>query len=57
MSIERLSSELNKILFKNDYIFVKNFKVDTFYVHKRLLNKFHQKINLEKFEQIPQKSW
>ena len=57
MSIERPSSELNKILFKNDYIFVKNFKADTFYVHKRLLNKFHQKINLEKFEQIPQKSW
>ena len=39
MTIERPSKELNKILFKNGYLFVKNFKADTFYIHNSLLKK------------------
>lgn len=55
LTIERPSPKLNKILFDNDYIFVKNFKVDSFYVHKSIKNLEH--INKEKFFQLPAKSW
>lgn len=34
LTIERPTLELNKILFKNGYVFVKNVRFDTFYVHK-----------------------
>ncbi len=55
LTIERPSPKLNKILFENDYIFVKNFKVDSFYVHKSIEN--FEYINKEKFIQLPAKSW
>ena len=55
MTIERPSKELNTILYQNKYIFVKNFKVDSFYVHETLLKKLN--IKLDKFYQLPQKKW
>jgi len=55
LTIERPSIILNKLLFKNDYLFVKNHKVDTFYIHKILQKKL--KIRLNKFEQIGKKKW
>lgn len=55
MTIERPSPIVNKTLFKNGYLFVKNHKVDTFYIHKSLQKKI--KIKLKKFEQIEKKKW
>tara|TARA_E500000331_G_C17145432_1_gene664707 strand:+ start:269 stop:1042 length:774 start_codon:yes stop_codon:yes gene_type:complete len=55
MTVERPTPELNKILFKNDYIFVKNYKVDSFYVHKSIKN--IEMIKKDKFSQLPPKSW
>ena len=55
LTIERPTPELNNLLFKNDYLFVKNYKVDSFYVHKSLEN--IKKIKKEKFSQLPPKSW
>jgi len=48
MTIERPSPELNALLFKHGYIFVKNHQFDTFYVHytlpgaKKLAGEFQQ---------------
>lgn len=55
LTIERPSKQLNELLLKNNYLFVKNFKVDTFYIHKDLQEKIN--IKLEKFEQVPPKKW
>ena len=55
MTIERPPPLVNKILFKNDYLFVKNHKVDTFYIHKTLQKKLKTKLN--KFEQVSKKQW
>ena len=55
MTIERPTPELNRLLFKNNYVFVKNFKVDSFYVHKSINN--IDQIKKEKFFQLPPKSW
>lgn len=55
LTIERPTPELNDILFKNDYIFVKNYKVDSFYIHKSLPNK--SSLKFEKFSQIEPKKW
>ena len=55
MTVERPTPEINKILFKNDYIFIKNYKVDSFYVHKSIKN--IQMIKKDKFSQLPPKSW
>ena len=55
LTIERPTIELNKILFENNYVFVKNFKVDTFYIHKSIKN--FSKIQKEEFVQLPGKSW
>jgi hypothetical protein len=55
MTIERPSRSLNNLLFKNGYLFVKNYKVDGFYIHKSLENK--AKIKFEKFYQIEKKKW
>ena len=55
LTIERPPSILNKLLFKNGYLFVKNHKVDTFYIHKILQKKL--KIRFNKFEQIGKKKW
>lgn len=55
LTVERPTPELNNILLKNDYIFVKNFKVDSFYVHKSINNL--EEIKKESFFQLPPKSW
>ena len=55
MTIERPTSLLNKILKENGYIFIKNQKVDTFYLHKTLQKKLSLKAAT--FEQLPPKSW
>ena len=55
LTIERPTKELNDILFKNGYIFVKNFKVDSFFVHNSIKNL--EIIKKEKFVQLPGKSW
>ena len=55
MTIERPTKELNATLFKNDYTFVKNYKVDTFYIHKSLEDEIS--INYEEFFQIGKKQW
>jgi FkbM family methyltransferase len=57
MTIERPSKELNKLLFKNDYIFIKNYKADSFYLHKKLYKKIKNRIYKENFTQIPPKKW
>ncbi len=51
ISIERPTPELNKILFKNGYVFVKNNKWDTYYVHKSISN--FDSIHKEPFVQHP----
>lgn len=53
LTIERPTPELNDLLFNNGYVFVKNVRFDTFYVHKS-----YERLNelkLKKFEQVPQK--
>ena len=44
-----------KILKENDMLFVKNYKVDSFYVNK--IFKDNQNIKFEKFYQIGKKQW
>ena len=56
MTIERPPAELNKLLFKNGYLFVKNHKVDTFYVHQDMKDKIDSSIFSE-FEQLGSKKW
>ncbi|MDC1169954.1 FkbM family methyltransferase [Candidatus Pelagibacter sp.] len=56
LTIERPTPELNDTLFKNGYIFVKNFKVDGFYIHKSMI-KINNNIKFEKFYQIGKKEW
>ena len=57
MTIERPQVELNDLLFKNNYIFVRNSKMpwgglgDTFYLHESIKNDID--IPLQKFEQVP----
>lgn len=55
MTIERPTPELNKLLFRNGYISVRNSMFDTFYVHETLPNLFQ--IEKGAFEQIPSKDW
>ena len=55
ITIERPSAELNEILFNNQYIFVKNYKVDTFYLHESMKNKVN--LTFEPFEQVGKKQW
>ena len=55
MTIERPTSLLNKILKENGYVFIKNHKVDTFYLHETLQNKLLLKTDI--FEQLPSKVW
>ena len=38
LTVERPTPELNNLLFGNGYLFVKNFKVDSFYIHKSFKN-------------------
>ena len=55
LTIERPTKRLNKILFKNGYVFVKNHKVDSFYVHENLKNL--SRIEKKPFSQIGRKKW
>lgn len=55
LTVERPPAVLCQLLFDNDYLFVKNHKVDTFFAHKLCVDKF--KISLEPFVQLPPKSW
>lgn len=55
LTIERPTPKLNSILIDNNYVFVKNFKVDTFYVHKSIGN--FNKIKKNIFFQLPPKTW
>jgi FkbM family methyltransferase len=55
MTIERPSLRLCELLFKNDYIFIKNHKVDTFFAHENCVK--YYKIKPEIFEELPPKSW
>ena len=53
MTIERPTPELNQLLFDNGYVFVKNARFDTFYVHKSI--ETFDKIKKGKFKQVPPK--
>ena len=55
MTIERPPKKLNNLLFKNGYKFVKNYKVDSFYIHKSFKN--YENMKFEKFFQIGKKKW
>ncbi len=55
LTIERPSPELNALLFANDYVFVRNSRFDSFYVHASLPNL--GTLAREPFEQIPAKDW
>jgi len=55
LTIERPTPELNNKLFNNGYIFVKNYKVDSFYIHSSISNL--NEIYKEPFSQIPPKIW
>lgn len=54
LTIERPTPELNKILFDNGYVFVKNARFDTFYVHESIDG--FDDIRKEKFKQIQPKA-
>lgn len=55
MTIERPTPELNALLFANGYLFVKNERFDSFYVHETLPNL--ERVARQPFEQIPPKYW
>ena len=55
MTVERPTSKCNEILFANDYVFVKNHKFDSFYIHKSIADE--SRIVCEPFEQVPPKKW
>ena len=53
MTIERPTPKINEILKSNDMLFVKNYKVDSFYINKILKDKID--IEFEKFSQLDKK--
>jgi len=55
ITIERPTEKVNEALFDNGYIFVRNFKYDSFYVHPLVLKESN--IVCEQFEQVPKKNW
>lgn len=55
MTIERPSPELEKVLFENDYVFVKGAWFDSFYVHKSIHN--FDEIKKEPYAETPRKDW
>jgi FkbM family methyltransferase len=55
LTIERPTPKVNQILFDKGYLFVKNRKFDSFYIHKSLSG--NKKINYQSFEQIPPKEY
>ncbi len=55
ITVERPTPVVNQTLFDNGYLFVKNFRNDSFYVHPSVAAKTEMK--LQEFEQIPPKDW
>jgi FkbM family methyltransferase len=55
LTIERPTPKVNEILFKNEYVFVKNYQNDSFYIHSSLAEQ--GKIHCQPFEQIPSKDY
>lgn len=55
MTIERPTPELNAILFRHGYHFVRNSLYDTFYIHESLPN--FEQITRYPFEQLPSKDF
>lgn len=54
LTIERPTPLINKILFENGYLFVKNHRFDSFYIHNTLQK--DRNMYLEEFEQVPPKN-
>ncbi len=55
MTVERPTPKVNEILFSHGYIFVKNKRFDSFYIHESLARE--RKIRCQPFEQVPMKDW
>ena len=55
LTVERPTPELNQLLFGKGYLFVKNIKFDSFYVHESLEGA--GQIKKEAFVQVPPKDW
>ena len=55
VTIERPTPEVNDLMFRNGYIFVRNVSFDSFYVHKTAPTA--NTISRQPFEQIPPKDW
>jgi hypothetical protein len=55
ITIERPTPKVNEIILANGYIFVKNFKFDTFYITPKIQETLN--IKCDEFEQIPSKEW
>jgi hypothetical protein len=55
LTIERPTPKVNKILFENGYLFMKNHKYDSFYIHSSVAS--NRKLKFQPFEQIPPKDW
>lgn len=55
ITVERPTPELNEILFRNGYKFVRNSLYDSFYVHESIPNL--ESIRREPFEQLPVKNF
>jgi FkbM family methyltransferase len=53
--IERCTKKLHNVLIKNNFIFIKNYKVDGFYVHNDLQNKI--KLKTQQYQPISKKEW
>ena len=53
--IERCTKKLHNLLLKNNFIFIKNFKADDFYIHNDLQKKI--KLKTEKYKPIEKKKW
>jgi FkbM family methyltransferase len=54
VTIERPTPRLNEIMFEAGYLFVKNVRFDTFYVHTSAMRRG---IRTKPFEQVPHKEW
>jgi FkbM family methyltransferase len=55
ITVERPTPEVNRLLQQNEYVFVKNYQFDSFYIHPKIQNERSLKCDL--FEQIPSKDW
>ena len=53
ITIERANENINRILFQNGYIFVKNYKYDTFYIHNSIKDMI--KCEIDDFSKVPNK--